>query len=230
MAYNGIMKIVPLQLETMLPFPNGDQYWFTADTHLGHGNIIKYCKRPFSSVQEMDDTIISNINAKVQENHFLYVIGDFAIWYNDRGLDTHEIFAEYRKRIKCKNMFLVMGNHDPHFADYSPKKELYEVFTKVAPIMRLKIDGVRLYLHHYACRVWPHSHRQFHRASGLPTPSWHLYGHSHGGLPDDPHSLSFDVGVDCHGFQPLNLNEVAGVMSSKQWIDYLAEKDEPTED
>ena len=28
------------------------QVWFTADTHFGHGNIIKYCQRPFMSREE----------------------------------------------------------------------------------------------------------------------------------------------------------------------------------
>jgi hypothetical protein len=28
------------------------QVWFTADTHFGHGNIIKYCQRLFLSPEE----------------------------------------------------------------------------------------------------------------------------------------------------------------------------------
>jgi len=31
--------------------------WFTADFHLGHFNIIRYCHRPFASVEEMDNAI-----------------------------------------------------------------------------------------------------------------------------------------------------------------------------
>lgn len=32
--------------------------WLTADTHLGHCNIIKYCKRPFASFEDMNEGII----------------------------------------------------------------------------------------------------------------------------------------------------------------------------
>ncbi len=41
-------------------------------------------------------------------------------------------------------------------------------------------------MNHYAQRVWEHSHHG----------SWHVYGHSHGSLPDDIKSKSIDVGVD----------------------------------
>jgi hypothetical protein len=54
-------------------------------------------------------------------------------------------------------------------------------------------------------RTWNKSHRG----------SWHLYGHSHGTLPDDPHSMSFDVGVDCHNYRPLSFEQVKAVMSKK---------------
>ena len=36
--------------------------WFTADFHFGHSNIIRYCNRPFQSVEEMDQTILDRLN------------------------------------------------------------------------------------------------------------------------------------------------------------------------
>lgn len=33
------------------------KYWFTSDTHFGHSNIIRYCKRPFSRVDEMNEVV-----------------------------------------------------------------------------------------------------------------------------------------------------------------------------
>jgi calcineurin-like phosphoesterase family protein len=42
--------------------------WFTADTHFGHGNVIRNNKRPFSSVSEMDIAQIDNWNEAVQPN------------------------------------------------------------------------------------------------------------------------------------------------------------------
>jgi len=56
-------------------------------------------------------------------------------------------------------------------------------------------------------RVWNKSHHG----------AWHLYGHSHGTLPDDKNSLSFDVGVDCHNFTPINFEQVSAIMKKKNF-------------
>jgi calcineurin-like phosphoesterase family protein len=55
-------------------------------------------------------------------------------------------------------------------------------------------------------RVWHHSGR------GV----WHLYGHSHGNLADDPASLSIDVGVDSHSFRPWHFDEIRTAMNAKR--------------
>jgi len=45
--------------------------------------------------------------------------------------------------------------------------------------------------------------------------SWHLYGHSHGQLQDDPNLLSFDVGVDSWNYAPLSYEQAKEVMANK---------------
>jgi calcineurin-like phosphoesterase family protein len=69
--------------------------------------------------------------------------------------------------------------------------------------------GVRdITLLHYALRVWNKSHYS----------SWHLYGHSHGSLPDDPNSMSFDVGIDCHNYTPISFEQVKAIMARKTYV------------
>lgn len=38
---------------------------FTADTHFGHANIIRFCDRPFTDIEAMNETLIANWNRKV---------------------------------------------------------------------------------------------------------------------------------------------------------------------
>ena len=59
-------------------FKSGENIFFTSDTHFGHTNIIKYCKRPFNSLEEHDETLIKNWNNKVGENDIIFHLGDFA--------------------------------------------------------------------------------------------------------------------------------------------------------
>jgi calcineurin-like phosphoesterase family protein len=61
-----------------------EKVFFTSDTHFGHANIIKYCGRPFASVEEMNRELIARWNAVVGPRDTVYHLGDRA-WENLRG-------------------------------------------------------------------------------------------------------------------------------------------------
>lgn len=75
-----------------------------ADTHFGHEKILQMDSRPFSSVDEMDSTLIENWNSRVSEEDSVYVLGD-AFW----GKETHciEIMEQLRG-----HKHLIQGNHN----------------------------------------------------------------------------------------------------------------------
>ena len=75
-----------------------------ADTHFGHENIIRYCNRPFSTVEEMDKALIKNWNETVSNN-------DVVIHLGDVGLGSKEYISSIIKQLNGKKI-LVMGNHD----------------------------------------------------------------------------------------------------------------------
>jgi calcineurin-like phosphoesterase family protein len=59
-------------------FP-GENLFFTSDTHFFHEGIIRFCNRPFGSVEEMNETLIRNWNEKVPEDGTVFHLGDFAM-------------------------------------------------------------------------------------------------------------------------------------------------------
>ena len=110
---------------------------FVADEHLGHFNIIQYCNRPFSSVEEMDDTIIGNHNEVVGKKDIVIHAGDFTM--------KKHCAEEYIKRLNGKHIFL-QGNHDKWLKKSAPQ------------ILHMKIEGQDIVICHYAMRVWHKSH------------------------------------------------------------------------
>jgi calcineurin-like phosphoesterase family protein len=166
--------------------------FFTADHHFFHARIIELCKRPFRSIEDMHVAMIAAWNKRVQPDDRVYHLGDI-MWgrKGDAGL------------LDALNgsIVLVAGNHDTPGYLTHPK-----IIAAWHPHM-VKVEGQSIWLAHYAHRVWPKSHHG----------SWHLYGHSHGNLADDPNSLSMDVGVDTRpeDFAPWSFAEIEAYMAGK---------------
>lgn len=179
--------------------------WFTSDMHYGHANIIKYANRPFRDVDEMDRTMENLWRSVVRPDDLVYVLGDCA-FYRDQA-QTVRLF----ERLPGQK-FLVWGNHDKRLRKNADFKK---IFLETADMMDVKFpdpkapDGERrIVLCHYAMRVWNKSHFG----------AWHLYGHSHGTLKDDPGSLSLDVGVDCWNYAPVPYEAVRKRMDQKIFV------------
>jgi calcineurin-like phosphoesterase family protein len=175
--------------------------WFTSDLHLGHANILKYSNRPFSDVVEMDNKLIHNWNERIGQYDHVWFLGDFCFTNIEKG-------QEYLNRLNGIK-HLIIGNHDKVAVQLKG-------WTTIDPLKEIKLNGQWITLCHYAMRIWNKSHYK----------TWHLYGHSHGSLPDDPNSLSFDVGVDCHNYMPLSFQEVEHIMNKKSYksIDHHGEE------
>ena len=174
--------------------------WFTSDHHFGHKNIISYSKRPFASVEQMDETMISRWNEKVAPQDEVYHLGDV-------GLCSPAKLQQILERLNGK-IYLITGNHETSALVCSDKFEWVKDYHELlVPDSEAHGNQRLIVLLHYAMRVWNVSHHG----------SWHLYGHSHGSLPDDKTSLSFDVGVDSHNFYPISYEEVKKIMAKKEW-------------
>jgi calcineurin-like phosphoesterase family protein len=170
--------------------------WFTADHHFNHANIIKYCNRPFNSIEEMNEELIRRWNKKVGAMDKVFYLGDFGFGNMEEIL--LRLFG-YK--------YIIPGSHDKITSNIrlidgvEILPSLYELgklydFTSK---MTIRLDRP-ITLCHYAMRTWKESHYN----------SWHLFAHSHGNLPS--WGKSFDCGVDTHNFYPYSLDEVGEIM------------------
>jgi len=182
--------------------------FFTSDYHFDHKNIIRYCKRPFKSISEMNEEIIKRHNEKVSNEDIVYNLGDFAFCDANKA-------SNFARQLNG-TIYLLKGNHDKR-----RNKPISHNIKHLDHYYELKVDdgtkrGQLIVLCHYAFRVWNKSHRG----------AYHLYGHSHGSLSDDKNALSFDVGVDCHNFYPVSFKEVQAIMNKKEYkpIDHHGKK------
>jgi len=151
--------------------------FFTSDTHYGHANIIKYCKRPFADAHEMDEALIANHNEVVRHKDVVYHLGDFGFAKMDY---IEKILSRLNGRIR-----LIQGNHDGWMSDVQKNGgvEVYHRFGRLKNVEWIKqyheIEGprsmtggrrVKVCLFHFAIGSWHCVHRG----------AWMLHGHSHG--------------------------------------------------
>ncbi len=87
------------------------KYFFTSDYHLGHENIINYCNRPFKSLEQMNETIIRNHNARVKSEDIVFHIGDFCFKNtSNKGEGIRVSASAWEKKLNGK-IIQIMGNH-----------------------------------------------------------------------------------------------------------------------
>ncbi|MBD8909414.1 metallophosphoesterase family protein [Methylorubrum zatmanii] len=163
--------------------------FFTADTHFSHEGIIRMCKRPFTSVAEMNRCLVEIWNARVGKDDTVWHLGDFAL--GATAAEAASIFRALNGKLR-----LVKGNHD------GPDTLALPWAGPVEQLVEMAVDGARVVACHYPLRAWRGS---FGR-------TLQLFGHTHDLLP--PSSLSYDVGVDSWAYAPVTIAEIRSKLSS----------------
>lgn len=198
-----------------LVLEKGQQLFFTSDTHYSHSNICSATTnwsvnegyaRTFDSLQDMNQRLVDNINNMVGEDDILIHLGDWSFG----GFDKIE---EFRSQINCKNIHLVLGNHDHHIE--RNKEGIQRLFSSVQQYLRLEVrrpNGKLVEKFSFVCMHYPIA-------------SWHdmnqgvihLHGHVH--LPSElrvAEGKAMDVGVDGNGLEPISLDEVLSIMKDRE--------------
>ena len=184
-------------------FNDGSKIFFTSDTHFGHENIIKFCHRPFSSLEEMDNVLTENWNNTVPEDGLVFHLGDFA-WGNVKQWEM------YRSRLNGR-IILIRGNHDFKNGPQT-EMEALKMFEMVTQQMHIEIEGRSVYLNHFPFLCYGGMYRPLDRIV------YQLFGHVHSSDVNTdgkdnirlPYLMpsQYDVGVDGNGFKPISWNAV----------------------
>jgi calcineurin-like phosphoesterase family protein len=188
---------------------NVGKIWLTSDNHFFHENILKYCNRPFGSVEDMNEALVKNWNSVVGPEDHVYCLGDFCFgsvakwnWCLEPGrLNGH--------------IHLILGNHDPErvFREGTNIDRFDEItFQKV-----LIMDGWTIYLNHFPFASF--SNNFDHKVI-------QLLGHIHSGPTGIGNVMlngnnlqwnQYDVGVDNNNYTPISWAEIKAKMSLDEY-------------
>jgi calcineurin-like phosphoesterase family protein len=155
--------------------------FFTSDHHFGHRNILKFCKRPWDTVDEMNAGLIQAWNRVINSRDNVYILGDFSL-----GIKINEV-CDILDQLKGIKHF-IRGNHD----QFASKRAFSGFFQWVKDRYTLRMkddDNQYLELFHYPIESW----------KNMTHGSIHLHGHTHGTLSHRNRDIvnRLDIGVDC---------------------------------
>lgn len=146
--------------------------YYISDLHFGDYDVWKLMdKRDFSSIEEMNETMISRWNDRVKsdKNAEVFVLGDMM---NYKTLNTSGI-NKILHRLRGK-IYLVTGNHDAEWLN-KPGVDT-DRFAWIKPYAQIKDTGRELILCHYPIPFFGKSKSL--RSDGSPR-VWMLHGHTH---------------------------------------------------
>lgn len=164
--------------------------YFTSDFHLGYPKVIKHRKRPFNSVEEMNEILIENYNSRITHKDTVYLLGDMTQYVEPDHANS------MLARLNGKKILLI-GNHD--------KVRKYDtgLFKEMCDYKFLANKRFRIALMHYPMLAW----------DGYRRGSLMLHGHIHStGEYNEANRAKdirrYDVGVDANNFYPVSLDEI----------------------
>ena len=160
---------------------NKHKIFFTSDTHFSSERTLKFSRRPFASVDEMNENIIKNWNNIVSPEDGVYHLGDFGD-------------LSFASKLNGK-IHLILGNYETEIIKENPAyiDKLESLFFKVMPNETIALkDGSLLYM--------------THKPSDCKRNMFCAFGHIHG--LKKVNYFGVNVGVDANHFMPLDEDDI----------------------
>lgn len=173
---------------------------WTADLHLGHPAIIKYCNRPFKDVHDMNSKLTKFANERIHEEDSVVHVGDFCTRGVAKGVEGLRLkYSDYIKDFRG-NWTLIEGNHD------SQNK------TKtLARSMFVQISGFNVFVSHYPTESFYNIYDKDMLNYVKKYCNFALVGHVHDkwSIKVCEGIININVGVDVRNYRPITDEEVA---------------------
>jgi calcineurin-like phosphoesterase family protein len=186
----------------------GVTLWLTSDTHFGHANIIRYCGRPFRTVDEMDAELVRRWNERVGAGDVVWVLGDVALGSIKRSLElVSTLHGE---------LHLVSGNHDrcwPGNRKHERWLERYRDAGFVEIVTRTEIDlgeGMVLPACHFPYSGDSMDRDRFDEYRPVDDGRWLLHGHVHEKWQVEGRQIN--VGTDVWDYAPVDAATVRALV------------------
>lgn len=178
--------------------------FFTSDLHFGHANIIGYCGRPATTVDDMNTMLIDNWNDTVDPSDTVFVLGDVAL---GRIADTLPLVS-----LLHGDKYLVPGNHDRCWNNTSPRwaKAYTEAGFTILPNL--------YHLNKFLLCHFPYSGDSRHKERYLEhrpkdEGEWLLHGHVHDTWKVNGRQIN--VGVDVWDYKPVPLDLLLAIATPR---------------
>ncbi len=172
---------------------------FLADTHFGHENILRECRPQYQSIEEMNETLVENINRRMKKTDLLYLVGD--VFFRCKT-DPAAILERIAPR-----KLLILGNHDRDWIRKFSEEELSRLFVGVCEQYSLKRNGIELHMQHFPQLSWSRSH-YFGQSFSI---CGHIHNDRSSTVAARLFSLvdgQFNAGADVNGMAPATLEEL----------------------
>jgi len=201
--------------------------YFSADLHLSHSNILKYCNRPWlkkgdltkhgswktpelakKRVRQMNNDLVKNFNSVIKADDFVIHNGDFCFKNSVGGkLGEGELDKSYDHIKKFNGIWtFVAGNHDKN---NSLKTKIASLIIKFGNLDYFVVHDPKDLNPNYAVNLVGHVHN-----------SWKIKEV----IIKNRTILLYNVGVDVHNFYPVSMDKIVAEIQKWKKINGKKEK------
>ncbi|WP_347014802.1 hypothetical protein [Bifidobacterium catenulatum] len=211
--------------------------WQTQTRAAAHAWIKQYVHdnqtsfKAICDIARHENTIIDNINEIVGHDDELWILGDLSYRC------TVEHTLECLRRINCRHLHLIIGNHDRNFRLRFNDMLYEDVFETIDDYCEIDMElpvldesgkitvattQQSIAMSHFPRLSalaeehgdWPSNWNEF--ADMAPTTEgWLLYGHTHQDVPDGTDPRSVNVGLDAWDFKPVSEQQILAWLASR---------------